>query len=102
MYICTYDNWYSLADLQLGCPIPIANDPDKVVIPQGRTPDKIVQNLSYIVEDKKNEFQSPPLFGGHQSWLQREKSFRLKSTMKVIEIFSLYSQLVEFLVYILT
>lgn len=77
------DNMGLVPKPQHRCPIPIANDPDKVVILQGRTPDKIVQNLSYIVEDKKNEFQSPPLFGGRQSWLQREKSFRLKSTMKV-------------------
>lgn len=68
-----------------GCPIPLANDPEKIVIPEGRTPDKIVQNLSYVMEDElmNNVSQSSPLFGGHQSWAQREESFKLKSTMKV-------------------
>ncbi|KAL1812261.1 hypothetical protein ACET3Z_022326 [Daucus carota] len=67
------------------CPIPVANDPNKVVIPDRRTPPKFVQRLSYIMEDDgaKNGSQSPPLFGGHQSWVQREESFKLKSTMKV-------------------
>ncbi|KAF8405459.1 hypothetical protein HHK36_010365 [Tetracentron sinense] len=67
------------------CSIPVADDPDSVVIPKRRTPDKIVQHLSYVLEDElvNSESQSPPLFGGHQSWLQREKSFKLNSTMKV-------------------
>lgn len=67
------------------CPIPVANDPNKVVIPERRTPEKFIQKLSYIMEDDgaKNGTQSRPLFGGHQSWLQREESFKLKSTMKV-------------------
>uniref|UniRef100_A0A5B6YY87 TOD1/MUCI70 glycosyltransferase-like domain-containing protein n=1 Tax=Davidia involucrata TaxID=16924 RepID=A0A5B6YY87_DAVIN len=67
------------------CPIPLANDPDRVAILKRRSPDKIVQNLSYILEDElaHNGSQSPPLFGGHQSWMQREESFKLKSTMKV-------------------
>ncbi|KAA8538889.1 hypothetical protein F0562_025581 [Nyssa sinensis] len=66
------------------CPIPLADDPNRVVIPK-RTPEKIVQNLSYILEDElaNNGSQSAPLFGGHQSWVQREESFKLKSTMKV-------------------
>ncbi|KDP35574.1 hypothetical protein JCGZ_09012 [Jatropha curcas] len=66
------------------CPIPVANDPDKIVIPEGRTPDKTVKNLSYIMEDEpvKNGSQSP-LFGGHQSWVQRNESFKLNSSMKV-------------------
>lgn len=67
------------------CPIPVANDPNKVVIPERRTPQKFVQRLSYIMEDDgaKNGSQSRPLFGGHQSWSQRDESFKLKSTMKV-------------------
>lgn len=71
--------------MSLGCPIPVANDPNKVVIPERRTPEKFIQKLSYIMEDDgaKNGTQSRPLFGGHQSWLQREESFKLKSTMKV-------------------
>ncbi|XP_048336155.2 probable hexosyltransferase MUCI70 isoform X1 [Ziziphus jujuba] len=67
------------------CQIPLAKDPDKIVIPKGRTPDTIVKNLSYVIEDEplNNNFQSTPLFGGHQSWSQREESFKLKPTMKV-------------------
>ncbi|TXG64911.1 hypothetical protein EZV62_011905 [Acer yangbiense] len=67
------------------CPIPVADDPDKIVIPEKRTPDTIVKNLNYILEDEfvHNESQSSPLFGGHQSWSQREESFKLKPTMKV-------------------
>ncbi|KAF5947034.1 hypothetical protein HYC85_017262 [Camellia sinensis] len=66
------------------CPIPLVGDPDKIVIPK-RTPDTVVQHLSYILEDEagNNGSQSPPLFGGHQSWLQREESFKPKSTMKL-------------------
>lgn len=76
------------AGMQLGCPIPLADDLDKIVIPKRRTPDKVVHRLSYITEDNiaNNGSQSPPgppLFGGHQSWLQRQESFNLKSTMKV-------------------
>ncbi|XP_028085231.1 uncharacterized protein LOC114286277, partial [Camellia sinensis] len=67
------------------CPIPVVDDPDKIIMPKRRTPDKVVQHLSYILEDEveNNGSQSPPLFGGHQSWLQREESFKLKSIMKV-------------------
>lgn len=67
------------------CPIPLADDPDKIVIPKRRTPDNVVQSLSYITDDEgaNNGSQSRPLFGGHQSWLQRQESFNLKSTMKV-------------------
>ncbi|PON89936.1 hypothetical protein TorRG33x02_142220 [Trema orientale] len=73
------------AQPQHRCPIPLANDPEKIVIPEGRTPDKIVQNLSYVMEDEafSNGSRSAPLFGGYQSWAQREESFKLKSTMKV-------------------
>ncbi|CAL5328893.1 unnamed protein product [Camellia sinensis] len=67
------------------CRIPIVDDPDKIIMPKRRTPDKVVRHLSYILEDEveNNGSQSPPLFGGHQSWLQREESFKLKSIMKV-------------------
>lgn len=79
------DLFWAFGLYALGCPIPVANDPNKVVIPDRRTPPKFVQRLSYIMEDDgaKNGSQSPPLFGGHQSWVQREESFKLKSTMKV-------------------
>ncbi|KAL4330234.1 hypothetical protein AHAS_Ahas13G0379700 [Arachis hypogaea] len=67
------------------CPIPVANNPDKIIIPNGRTSDKIVKKLSYVMEDEisHNGSQSSPLFGGHISWKQREESFKLKSNMKV-------------------
>ena len=73
------------AGMQLGCPIPVADDPEKVVIPKRWTPSKVVQHLSYFMEDEvgDNGSQSPLLFGGHQSWSQRDESFKLKSTMKV-------------------
>ncbi|KAH1134614.1 hypothetical protein GLYMA_05G156400v4 [Glycine max] len=67
------------------CPIPLSNDPDKIVIPTRRTPNEILKNLSYVMEDEvpHSEAQSSPLFGGHPSWKQREESFKLKSNMKV-------------------
>nr|XP_023884824.1 uncharacterized protein LOC111997019 [Quercus suber]XP_023884825.1 uncharacterized protein LOC111997019 [Quercus suber] len=67
------------------CPIPLANDPDKVVIPEGRTHDRFVKDLFFVMEDDQwnNRSQTAPLFGGQESWSQREKSFKLNSTMKV-------------------
>ncbi|CAI8618628.1 unnamed protein product [Vicia faba] len=67
------------------CPIPVSDDPDKIVTPTGRTSDKIVKNLSYVIEDDvpNDSSESSPLFGGHLSWKQREESFKLKSNMKV-------------------
>nr|CAB3471460.1 unnamed protein product [Digitaria exilis] len=64
-----------------GCAIPVADDPNAVVIPK-RTPNTIVKKLSYITVDKKDKDPSP-LFGGRQNWKQREDSFKLNSTMKV-------------------
>ncbi|KAL6509098.1 hypothetical protein OROGR_023205 [Orobanche gracilis] len=67
------------------CPIPVVDDPNKIVIPKKRTPEKFVQRLSYFVEDSIaiNGSQSSPLFGGHQTWQQREESFKINPTMKV-------------------
>ncbi|KAJ0011265.1 hypothetical protein Pint_33723 [Pistacia integerrima] len=67
------------------CPIPVADDPNRIVIPKERTPDEIVKNLTYIMEEVfvNNGSHSFPLFGGNQSWSQREESFKLNSTMKV-------------------
>ncbi|EEF41118.1 probable hexosyltransferase MUCI70 [Ricinus communis] len=76
-------NTWGFVAQQHRCPIPVANNPDKIVIPEGRTPDKIVKNLSYILEDEPVKNRSQPLFGGHQSWTQREKSFKLNSSMNV-------------------
>ncbi|KAE8814323.1 hypothetical protein D1007_08388 [Hordeum vulgare] len=56
------------------CSIPVADDPDAVVIPK-RTPNEIVKKLSYITVDKRDK-DSPPLFGGRQTWKQREESFK--------------------------
>ncbi|MQL73303.1 hypothetical protein Taro_005657 [Colocasia esculenta] len=61
------------------CSIPLADDPDTVVIPEGRTPDNVPKDLQYLRFDES----SPPLFGGHESWKQREESFNLNETMKV-------------------
>lgn len=67
------------------CTIPVASNPDGVVIPEGRTPDKILKNLTYITEEEfaRDGSESSPLFGGHINWTQREESFKLKPTMKV-------------------
>jgi hypothetical protein len=43
----------------------------------------IVKKLSYLTVDKRDK-DSPPLFGGRQTWKQREESFKLNATMKVI------------------
>ncbi|KAI3960656.1 hypothetical protein MKX01_003830 [Papaver californicum] len=68
------------------CTIPVDDDPDSIVKPEKRTPDKFVENLSYILKDDDSSnsgSQSAPLFGGHESWAQREQSFKLNSSMKV-------------------
>lgn len=39
-------------------------------------------NLTYIVSDPARS-KGPPLFGGYQTWQQREESFRLRSEMKI-------------------
>ncbi|CAJ2675160.1 unnamed protein product [Trifolium pratense] len=63
------------------CPIPVSNDPDKIVITTERTSNKVVKKLLYVTEDEvpNNSSESSPLFGGHISWKQREESFKLKS-----------------------
>ncbi|XP_022876150.1 uncharacterized protein LOC111394529 isoform X1 [Olea europaea var. sylvestris] len=78
-------NSMGLVKLPHRCPIPVADDPDKIVIPTRKSPEKIVQNLSYIMRDNisSNGSQSTSLFGGHQTWQQRDESFKVKSTMKV-------------------
>ncbi|KAF2322685.1 hypothetical protein GH714_028558 [Hevea brasiliensis] len=78
-------NTWGFVAQQHRCPIPVANNPNKIVIPEGGTPDNIVKNLSYFMEDElvNNGTQPSPLFGGHQSWSQREESFKLNSSMKV-------------------
>ena len=72
-------------NVSLGCPIPVADDPNTVVIPKRGSPERFVQSLSYIMEDDmaSHRSESPPLFGGHQTWKQRDKSFKVKPTMKV-------------------
>lgn len=92
----------------LGCPIPLFDDPDKIVIPTRRTSDKIVKNLSYFTEDEipNDSSQSSPLFGGHLSWKQREESFKLKSNMKVnqlswlLNFYQVYSKCNCFTIYL--
>ncbi|XP_021903774.1 uncharacterized protein LOC110819008 [Carica papaya] len=66
------------------CPIPVKNDPERVNVPNSRTPDTVVKNLSYIIEDEfVNNGSESPVFGGRQSWLERQESFKLNFTMKV-------------------
>ncbi|KAM7278362.1 hypothetical protein ACFE04_005496 [Oxalis oulophora] len=67
------------------CPIPVAKSPEEVVIPKGQTPDEVLENLTYITEAEYVNSGSKlvPLFGGNQSWSQREESFKLKPNMKV-------------------
>ncbi|KAK1305193.1 hypothetical protein QJS10_CPB11g02050 [Acorus calamus] len=67
------------------CSIPLADDPDSVVIPKRGTLNTIPEKISYFSVDEvpNTESQSFPLFGGHQSWAQREESFKLNKTMKV-------------------
>lgn len=67
------------------CPIPVVDDPNKVVIPKKRSPERFVRSLSYVMEDNltNNGSQSAPLFGGHQTWKERDDSFKVKPTMKV-------------------
>jgi hypothetical protein len=60
--------------------IPVADDPNAVVIPK-RTPNTIIKKLSYLTVDKWDKDPSP-LFGGRQNWKQREGSFKLNATMK--------------------
>ncbi|GAB2267826.1 hypothetical protein Dimus_002802 [Dionaea muscipula] len=67
------------------CSVPVASNADAVVIPEQRTPDLIVQNLTFISVDEEmnNGSHSSPLFGGNIRWWEREESFKLKPTMKV-------------------
>uniref|UniRef100_A0A6M2EGF2 TOD1/MUCI70 glycosyltransferase-like domain-containing protein n=1 Tax=Populus davidiana TaxID=266767 RepID=A0A6M2EGF2_9ROSI len=83
--VYTILNTWGFVPQQHRCPIPVVSNPDRIVIPEGRTHDQIIKNLSYVMEDKpvKDGSQSSPLFGGHQSWKQRERSFKLSSSMKV-------------------
>ncbi|KAG5247964.1 hypothetical protein OIU77_020837 [Salix suchowensis] len=78
-------NTWGFVPEQHRCPIPVVGNPERIVIPEGRTHDQIVKNISYVMEDEplKDGSQSSQLFGGHQSWKQREKSFHLSSSMKV-------------------
>ncbi|KAG5247213.1 DUF616 protein [Salix suchowensis] len=83
--VYTILNTWGFVPQQHRCPIPVISNPDRIVIPEGRTHDQIIKNLSYVMEDKpvKDGSQPSPLFGGHQSWKQREKSFKPSSSMKV-------------------
>ncbi|CAI9786420.1 unnamed protein product [Fraxinus pennsylvanica] len=78
-------NSMGLVKLPHRCPIPVADDPNKIVLPTRKSPEKIVRNLSYTMRDNitSNGSQSASLFGGHQTWQQREESFKVKPTMKV-------------------
>ncbi|CAN1134622.1 Probable hexosyltransferase MUCI70 [Linum perenne] len=76
-------NTWGFVQQQHRCSIPVASDPDKIVIPRGKTSDSIITSLSYIMDDDPVNNGSSPLFGGHISWEQREERFKLKPSMKV-------------------
>ncbi|KAI5061025.1 hypothetical protein GOP47_0023530 [Adiantum capillus-veneris] len=66
------------------CAIPLRKDPTAIQVPasylnmNGQYP----LNLTYITRDSAR-FSGPPLFGGYQTWKQREESFELKPNMKI-------------------
>ncbi|CAI0407953.1 unnamed protein product [Linum tenue] len=78
-------NTWGFVQQQHRCPIPVVDDPNKIVIPEGKTSDSIITRLSYITDDDEplNNGSSSPLFGGHISWAEREESFKIKPSMKV-------------------
>lgn len=70
-----------------GCPILLMGDAVLVRFPElKRSITSVPQNLTYIVEENLKNTEDPSisiLFGGNQTWQQREESFALKSRMKV-------------------
>ncbi|GFP88814.1 hypothetical protein PHJA_001025100 [Phtheirospermum japonicum] len=79
-------NGGSLPNQQHRCPIPLSNDPNRVYIPENTSSDNIMKKLAYFTEDElssSKRSKSFPLFGGHQTWRQRNESFKLNSSMKV-------------------
>lgn len=67
------------------CSIPLLDDPYNVKIPASRLEDQYPVNLTYIEIDPANiaDLKATPLFGGYQTWQQREDSFQLKPRMEV-------------------
>ncbi|KAH9329731.1 hypothetical protein KI387_001839, partial [Taxus chinensis] len=67
------------------CPIPVLDNPDSITIPPHMEYNSLLQNLTYVIEDKALESNPSlvPLFGGYQNWKKREESFQLKPAMKV-------------------
>lgn len=63
----------------------MADNTDKIVIPEQKSTEKFVQSLSYVVENVtvNSGSSSLPLFGGNQTWKQRDESFKVKPSMKV-------------------
>ena len=68
-----------------GCSIPIKNDPYTITIPapnELHVSDPFFINLTYIETDQPGSM-GLPLFGGYQTWKQREESFQIHPKMKV-------------------
>lgn len=67
------------------CSIPLLDDPQAVKIPDARHNHQYHLNLTYIVEDHAftADSKATPLFGGHQTWQQRENSFKISSQMEI-------------------
>lgn len=63
----------------------MADDPNRIVIPEQKSTERFVQSLSYVVENVTvySGSRSLPLFGGNQTWKQRDESFKVKPSMKV-------------------
>lgn len=70
------------------CLVPLADDPDSIIIPEMKTAgDEVVRHLSYVQKDETpmgdTDGNSLSLFGGHHNWRQREANFKLNATMKM-------------------
>eukprot|EP00250_Pteridium_aquilinum_P004471 c14674_g1_i1 orf=78-1463(-) len=63
------------------CSIPLLDDPSAVRVPVAKSYMSDL-NLTYIQRDPA-PFAGRPLFGGYQTWKQREESFKLRPQMKI-------------------
>ncbi|XP_002980574.2 uncharacterized protein LOC9656562 isoform X1 [Selaginella moellendorffii] len=67
------------------CSIPVARNPQFVQIPSFRHDSSILRKLTYITNDRvaKGDQSKRPLFGGYQTWKERDESFKIKPAMQV-------------------
>lgn len=66
------------------CSIPVLDDPSAIKVPDARSysSNQYRLNLTYIVNEPARS-RGRPLFGGYQTWKQREESFKLRREMKI-------------------